>query len=473
MAVLVLGFFSTGVSITILAAVLPSIAREFRVGEATIAWVVTGPMLVFGILMPTMGKAGDLYGRKRVYLAGWAVSVAFAAAAAVSWSAGSLIAFRLLGAAAGAATGPTAMALILSAFGPEERVTAMGWWSFVGAGAPVIGLVAGGPLVDLVGWRWIFGIQAPLALPGLILAWVVLREDEPAERPTFDVWGSVTLGLSMASLLYAMNRAGPGGWTNPAVLGPLVASPVLLAVFLRVEARHPEPLLPLRYFRRRNVAIPVGVQLLSHVPYMGSFFVSPFLLQGILGYDNSRTAFAVAPRPFANSLLSFTAGYVTVRLGERFSASAGMVLMTGGMVALATIGPGTGLGTIVLGMTLTGAGMGLAYPGLVSSVANAVSEADFGAMSAAQNVAQTVGMVAGMQGFQTFQGLRTGSVGASRAYHETFALGAVLCVVALAMALFVRSMHRAQPVPPTESPESPYMPEVVGTTWEAGAGQPS
>lgn len=162
LVVLLLGFFATGVSITILTAVLPTIADEFGVGSHTIAWVVTGPMLAFGVLMPSMGKAGDLFGRKRVYLLGWAFSTLFSGLAALSWSAGALISFRLLAASAGAATGPASMALILSSFPPEERVKAMGWWSFAGAGAPVIGLVVGGPLVDLVGWRWIFGIQPPL-----------------------------------------------------------------------------------------------------------------------------------------------------------------------------------------------------------------------------------------------------------------------------------------------------------------------
>ena len=394
LVVLLLGFFSTGISITILSAVLPTIAREFGVGNHTVAWVVTGPMLIFGVLMPSMGKASDLFGRKRVYLLGWTFSVLFSGLAALSWSAGSLIAFRLLSAAAGAATGPAAMALILSAFTPDERVKAMGWWSFAGAGAPVIGLVVGGPLVDLVGWRWIFGVQPPLALPGLLLAMWVLRPDTPEERPSFDVAGSVLLGLTMGSLLFGLNQTATGDWSAPAVVVPLLLAPVFGFAFVRVERRHPDPVLHLEYFRKPNVAIPMFLILLAHIPYMGSFFLSPFLLHSVLGYDNARTAFALTPRPLANSLASAAAGYLAIQFGERSTAVGGMFALAAGSFVLAAIGPESSFLQVVLALVLTGLGMGLSFPGLVSSVANSVEEKDFGAISAAQEMLMMVGMIA-------------------------------------------------------------------------------
>lgn len=460
---LLLGMFSTGISITILTAVLPTIAREFGVGSSTVAWVVTGPMLIFGVLMPTMGKAGDLYGRKRVYLLAWGLWTLFTGLAALSWSAGSLIALRLIGAAAGAATGPTAMALILGAFPAEERVTAMGWWSFMGAGAPVIGLVAGGPLVDLVGWRWIFGVTPPLAAPGLLLAWIVLRPDRPQIRPIFDVRGSVTLGAAMGSLLFGLNRLGATGrWDGPDVLLPLTLAPVFLAGFLYAERRHPEPLFRLGYFRERNVALPLGIQLLGNLPYMGTFFLTPFLLQSVLGYDNTRTALALIPRPLSNSLMSAAAGYVALKVGERTTSVAGLgAIMTGSFV-LAGVGPSSSVGHVLVALTVTGLGMGLSLPGLTSSVANAVDEKDLGAMSAAQGMIQMVGMVLGMQGLQTIQVARARVVGEAAAFSEAFLVGALIAAVGLVLAFWVRPMHRTTPAPPTESPEAGLIPEPAG-----------
>jgi EmrB/QacA subfamily drug resistance transporter len=462
LVVLLIGFFSTGISITILTAVLPTIAREFGVGNHTIAWVVTGPMLVFGILMPTFGKASDLYGRKHVYLWGWGISMALAGVAALSWSAGSLITFRFLGAAAGAATGPATMAIILAAFPPLERVKAMGWWSFAGAGAPVIGLVVGGPLVDLVGWRWLFGIQPPLAIPGLVLAVLVLRPDEPQSRPRFDIAGSVLLGLAMGALLFGLNRWGAGaGWLRADVLVPLALTPVLGVLFVRVERRQVEPLLRLEYFRRRNVVIPIIVQGIGVIPYMGTFFLAPFLLQEVLGYDNARTAFALLPRPLSNSIMSAVAGYITVRVGERVSAAGGMAVMAAGLFVMAGVSSGSSFTYVVTALVLTGMGLGVSLPGLTSSVANAVDERDFGAISAAQEMVFMVGNVLGMQGLQTIQATRARSVGAAAGYHDAFIVGAVLAVVATALALLVRSMHRAHPLPPMESPEAPLVPQPV------------
>ncbi len=455
LVVLLLGFFSTGISVTILSAVLPTIARDFDVADNTVAWVVTGPMLVFGVLMPSMGKAGDMFGRKRVYILGWAVSIAFSGLAALSWSAGALITFRLLSAAAGAATGPASMALILSAFPPAERVKAMGWWSFAGAGAPVIGLVVGGPLVDLVGWRWIFGVQPPLAIPGLLLAGWVLRSDRPSERPQFDLAGSVLLGLTMLSLLFGLNQTADGRWTKPAVLVPLLLTPLLGAFFVRVERRQSDPLLHLEYFRRRNVAVPMVLQAVAHVPYMGTFFLTPFLLHDVLGYNNTRTAFALLPRPLANSLASLLAGYAAVKFGERFTAVAGSGAMAAGLFVLAAVGPGSSLSQIVIALVLTGVGMGFSLPGLVSSVANAVEEKDFGATAAAQEMLMMVGMTLGMQGMQTIHSMRARVVGDAAAYNDTFLLGAIIATAATFLAFSVRSMHRSQLVPPTESPEAP------------------
>ncbi len=462
LVVLLLGFFSTGISITLLTAVLPTIAREFGVGNSTIAWVVTGPMLVFGIFMPTFGKAADLYGRKRVYLWGWGISMALAGVAALSWSAGSLIFFRFLGAAAGAATGPATMAIILAAFQPSERVKAMGWWSFAGAGAPVIGLVVGGPLVDLVGWRWLFGIQPPLAVPGLVLAVLVLRPDEPVERPRFDIAGSVLLGLAMGSLLFALNRWGADvGWVRPDVLVPLALTPILGALFVRTERRHPEPLLRLDYFRRRNVAVPVLIQGIGVIPYMGTFFLAPFLLQEVMGFDNTRTALALLPRPLSNSIMSVLAGYITVRIGERVSAVGGMAVMAAGLVVLAGVGSGSSMGHVVAALVLTGMGLGVSMPGLASSVANSVEERDFGSISAAQEMVFMVGNVLGMQGLQTIQATRARAVGAVGGYHDAFIVGAVLAGVATLLAFFIKSMHRSQPFPPIESPETPLVPQPI------------
>jgi DHA2 family methylenomycin A resistance protein-like MFS transporter len=281
------------------------------------------------------------------------------------------------------------------------------------------------------------------------------------ERPSFDVKGSVLLGLTMGSFLYGLNRTAANEWTDPSVWVPIVLTPLLGYAFVRVERTHPDPLVHLGYFRRRDVAIPMTLILLSHIPYMGTFFLSPFLLHDVLHYDNARTALALVPRPLANSLASAAAGYVAVKLGERFSAVVGMGAMAAGLFVLAAVGPRSSFGQVVIALVLTGVGMGISFPGLISTIANSVSERDFGAVSAAQEMLMMVGMTLGMQGMQTLQGIRERAVGQAGGYHDAFFVGALLAVLATVIAFGVRSMHRAHPVPPTESPESPYLAEPV------------
>ncbi len=219
------GLFATGFTITIMAVSLKDIAHDLGSSETALTWVVTGPFLALALTMPLFGKLGDLYGHRRVYLLGFAGFTVGAALTAVAWSGPALIAIRVVGSIPGAATGPTSMALIMRAFPEDDRVKAMGWWALVGAGAPVIGLVAGGPLVDAVGWRWIFVAQVPLSLIALVVGVLVLHETPRRERVPIDVAGAVALGVAVVAVLLGLTLGAQVGWGNPAVVGLLALAP--------------------------------------------------------------------------------------------------------------------------------------------------------------------------------------------------------------------------------------------------------
>src|SRR5688572_3178484 len=246
------GLFSVNVTFTIFAVALPRIAGEFDTSTNTLIWVVTGPMLAYGVVAPVLGKMGDLYGHRRMYLLGLAGAMVCSVLSALAWDAGSLIAIRTISAVEGAATGASSMALIFSEFDRRDRVKAMGWWSLVGAGGPVIGVAIGGPLIEAVGWRWIFVGQLPLQLAALGLAAAVLKEGDRRHRHRLDWPGALILGVGVSCLLFALNRGPEWGWTSAPVLAALALAPVLLAGFVAVERHAPEPLLPLAVLRRRN-----------------------------------------------------------------------------------------------------------------------------------------------------------------------------------------------------------------------------
>jgi MFS family permease len=269
------GLFTVSVTITLLAVSLVDIAQDVGSDATTLSWIITGPMLAFGVVGPAFGKAGDIWGHKKIFLLGLLGAAVFAVATAFAWSAVSLIIFRTLSASFGAATAPPAMAMINGLFEADERVKALGYFSFVQAGAPVIGVVAGGPLVEAVGWRVIFLVQAPLCIVAFLAALVRMPETERRERSRFDVAGIVLLGVGITAFLLAVNRGSVWGWSNPGVAGGFVIFLVCVPAFLAVERRADEPLIPPSWLRKRNITAPVASQFFANFAYMGGFIVTP------------------------------------------------------------------------------------------------------------------------------------------------------------------------------------------------------
>jgi EmrB/QacA subfamily drug resistance transporter len=436
------GLFTVGFTITILAVSLPSIAADVGSTTTTITWILTGPLLAFGIVGPAFGKAGDLWGHKRIYLIGLGGSAVFAAGVAVAWDAGSLIAFRVIGAAFGAACGPASMALIYSVFPPERRVQAMGYWSMVMAGGPVLGVVAGGPVVEALSWRWIFVVQAPLAAFGAIVAFLLLPETKRLARTRFDIVGAVLLGVAVTSLLLALNRGPEIGWSHPLVVGGFALAPVLLVAFVWWEGRVDHPLIPLEYLRRRNVAAPIATQCFTNFAYMGGFIVTPLLLAEGFGYGETRIGLLVIARPLAFAISAPLAGTVAVRVGERTAGIVGAVAVAASMLALAQLRPGMSDLVVIGALALSGIGLGVSSPSMAATVANAVDEADLGIAGAAQQLLTQVGVVAGIQLMLTVQVTRLDASGLIGSYRDAYLLGAAVSALAIVTATFVRRSRR-------------------------------
>lgn len=442
LTVALFGLFSVGFTITILSVSIPRIAEELGSDTSTVTWVVTGPLLAFAVVGPAMGKLGDLHGHRRVYGMSMACVSVFAALTAASWGAGSLIAFRTLGAATGAAVGPASIAIINRLFPRERRVQAMGYWSMVGAGGPVIGVVAGGPIVETFGWRWIFVAQVPLTLAGLVLAMLVLPETGRRERASFDLGGAVVLALGATAFLVAINRGPLWGWSNPRIVAAFAVAPVALAAFVAVERRVANPLLPLAYVRRRNFTFAIATQGFTNFAYMGGFVITPIFLESVFGYPETRVGGLMIARPLAFAIAGPLAGYVAVRVGERTSAVVGSTFVVASMVALSTVAPGTSDLVIVAALALSGIGLGCSSPALSASIANAVDERDLGVAGAFQQMMTQLGVVVGIQVMQTVSVVREAASGEVGAYGEAYLVGGFVALLGLCTSLFVQSSRR-------------------------------
>ena len=435
------GLFSVGFTITILSNSVPRIAADLHSTENVITWVITAPLLTFAVFGPAAGKLGDLRGHRRVYLYSLGGVCVFAALTAMAPNAGTLIACRALGAAIGAAEGPASLAIINRTFKAEQRPKALGWWSMVGAGAPVVGVVAGGPIVEAFGWRWIFVAQVPLTLFTLLLASTVLPDVHGDRESTFDFGGAITLGVGALSLLLAINQGPDAGWTSSLVLAGLATTIVAFAAFVVIEQRVAHPLLPLGYLRRRNFTFPLGTQFFMNFAYMGGFIVTPLFLQDEFHYGESHTGLLLIARPLTFAIAGPLAGYLTLRMGERFAAVLGASSLVASMIALAHLMPGD-TDLIVIGtLALSGLGMGAASPAMVAAIANSVDDGDLGIAGATSQMVSQIGVVLGIQVMQTVHVTREATVGGVASFHDAYLVGALAAAFGILAAVFV---HRTR-----------------------------
>lgn len=437
LVVLLGSVFTVSFTITLLVVSLRTVADDLGSTVSVMSWTITAPLLAFGVVGPAFGKAGDLWGHKRVFVGGLALAGVFSLASALAWDPLSLIAFRTLAAASGAATGPSAMAYINRLFEPDERMRPLGLWSFVTAGAPVVGVVAGAPLVEAFGWRVIFLAQAPLCVVAALVARSRLRETERASDVRFDVLGSVTLGAGVGLVLLAVNRGNSWGWTAPATIGSAVVGCAFLAWFVRVERRADDPLLPLRWLRTRNIVAPIATIGLLNLAYMGSFILVPQLLESGLGYSPSRVGALIIARPLVFSLVAPLAFYVVARVGERGAGVGGAVFSAIAIAVMMVVqNPGQDA-LVVLGLALTGLGMGIAAPSLTALLASSVPTADMGVASAVQQLAAQLGAVFGGALMVAVQDV-TESAGWSASYSWGLAVGVAGSLLAIVTAAQVR-----------------------------------
>jgi EmrB/QacA subfamily drug resistance transporter len=425
------GLFAVNVTITILAVSIPGIADEFGVSDATMTWVVTGPMLAFGVIGPLVGKLGDRLGYRRIYLWGLAGAAVMAGLSALAWSAGSLIAFRTLGAIEGAATGPASFAVISRIFSGHERVRALGYWAMVAAGAPVVGVVIGGPLVEAFGWRALFIGQVPLIVLAFVFALRLFPATGGHAEGRFDLAGAGLLALGVTPLLYALSEGPSVGWTSPVVLACFVLGPAALAGFVAVERRAESPVLPLRYLRVPGFTAAIGTQAVLNGAYMGSFILTPLLLQNVLDFSETKTGLVSIARPLAFALAGTVAGAFVLRVGSRRAATIGSLSVLAALVWMATLGTGSSVAVIMGALALAGVGMGLAMPPLSASVTVSVDRKDLGIAGAAQQMMIQVGVVFGITMMQSVQQSRLASAGLEVSYHWGYAAGAVLASLAL------------------------------------------
>jgi len=433
-----------GSLMTLVTVALGEMADDLGTSRATMTWAITGLMLAMVVVTPIAGTLGDIHGHHKVMLCGLIGGAITTALCGIAWDAASLIGFRVLFGACGACVNPSAMSLMMHAYGPDRRATAVGWFQFAVTGAPTIGLVAGGPLIDAFGWRFIFFCFAGVSLLAFAVGLAVLRPIPRQEGRPLDIKGALLLGFGVLLALLAITEITQGVRTDGfvgAITGPLavlfaLGSAVALWSFVRVERTARAPMINIDYFKRRDFTLPLVSSACVQFAYMGGFVITPALLEDHYGWTIGSIALLMMPRPGAFSIASLVGGWLPGRIGFRPPIVLGAALMIGSMVFFALAAPlttGVGIGFIVAGLVLSGSASGVSQPAIAAVAVAAVDERDMGIANGMNQQITWVGIVAGIQTLNVLVG-----DGASPSrFVGTYMVGLAIAVLGLAAAALV------------------------------------
>ena len=382
---------------TVVNIALPEIQHGLHFSATSLSWVMNGYALTFGGLLLLGGRAGDILGRRRIFLIGVSLFTLASLAGGLATSAGLLLAARAAQGAGGALASPAVLALIVGSFSEgRERTRALAIYTGVITGGASLGLVLGGVITEWLSWRWVLFINVPIGLAALAAAPRFVAET-PRQPGRFDVAGALTSTFGMASLVYAFIRAAARGWGDALAITSFAVAALLLAAFLLTESRARQPITPLRLFADVSRSGSYAARLLLVAGMFGMFFFLTQFLQDVLGFSPLRAGIAFLPMTILLFAVSRVAPRLMALARPKTLMIAGMVPVIIAMAWLSRVSPGTGYWTGVIGpMMLLGAGMGTVFVPLTTASLAGVHPEDSGAASSMVNVMQQVGGALGL-----------------------------------------------------------------------------
>src|SRR5256712_3755130 len=325
--------FMVVLDIAIVNVALPSIQIDLRFSEQNLQWVVSAYALFFGGFLLLGGRVADLLGRRRLFIAGIVVFAGASLLSGLAWSSGALIGARAFQGLGAARITPAALSILTTTFAEgKERNAALGGWGAVGAFGAVAGVLLGGVLTDALGWQWIFFVNVPVGVLGLVLAPILLTESRDARTKSFDVPGGVLVTGGLVTLVYAITQANTYGWGSAATIGLFVGALALLAAFVAWETRTAEPLVPFSFFRLRTVVGANVAGLILGTAIFAMFLMLTLYMQQVLDYSAMRTGVAYLAVAGTAIFWSALAAQLVNRVGVKPVLAAGMISLSAGLV---------------------------------------------------------------------------------------------------------------------------------------------
>jgi EmrB/QacA subfamily drug resistance transporter len=451
LVIICLAQFMVVLDATIVNVALPSIQKDLGLSEANLQWIINAYTLVFAGFLLLGGRAGDLLGRKRLFLVGLVIFTVASLLNGLSSTSGMLIGFRALQGLGAALISPAALSIISTTFAEgKERARALGVWAAIAIGGSAIGLVLGGALTQSFSWRWIFFVNVPVGVFAFFAALRLVPEskDEHAHRG-YDIAGAVTVTGGLMALVYAIVNTATHGWGSALVIGFFALAVVLLAAFIVIELRSSEPLVRLSIFRTRSLTTANLTMFLAFSGMFAMFFFNTLYIQRVLGYGPLEAGLAFLPFSAGVMISAGLASNFAPRIGVRPVAAVGMLLTIVGMLLFARMPVDGSYATDVLpGMLLSSLGMGAVFMPLTLVATTGLHDEDQGLASGLFNTSQQVGGALGLAILTTIAAGHThGNSPAAlvHGFHYAFAGAAVFVAAGLVVMLaLLRKEHVAR-----------------------------
>src|SRR3954451_16381165 len=424
---------------------LPDLGKDLGIAGGDLGWTVTSYSLVFGSLLLLGGRAADLLGRRRVFLAGLGIFTVASLGSALASSEAVFFAARAAQGLGAALLSPAALSIITTTFQGPERAKALGVWGAVGGAGAAIGVLLGGALTELVDWRAIFLINLPVGIGVAIAARKAIPAD--AARPQWrglDLRGAVVATASLGALVYALSQAADAGWTSTQTLGLGLGGLGGLGIFAALERHTRKPLLNVRRLGERGVGGGFAMMLAASAVLFGSFLLTSIYLQEVLGTGALETGLAFLPMAVIIGLGAHLGSHLVGHVGLRIAMAAAFALVAGGMLLLSGVsGDGSYLSDVLPGMLVAGLGLGIALVSVALSVLTGAADDEAGMLSGLNTTGHEIG---GSLGVAVLVTIATGATGTDQSASvaglagglgDAFLVSGVIAAVAGVVALFV------------------------------------
>jgi EmrB/QacA subfamily drug resistance transporter len=437
MYVLCLGVLMIVLDTTIVNVALPSIRTDLKFTETSLVWVVNAYMLTFGGFLLLGGRLGDLFGQRRMFLAGVALFTVASLACGIAPTQFTLVAARAVQGLGGAVVSAVGLSLIMTMFTDAgERARAMGVYGFVCAGGGSVGVLLGGLLTTLLDWRWIFLVNLPIGVAVTLLCRALIAPGQRDLTRRLDWAGAMLVTVALLVAVYAVVNGNEAGWMSARTLGLLAAALVLGALFIAVERRVAQPLMPPGLFAHRNLAVANASGVLWAAAMFAWFFMSALYMQLVLGYTPMQVGLSFLPANLIMAFMSLGASArIVVRWGIRGPFAAGLLIAASGLALFARApAPGSFLVDVFPAMVLLGIGGGIVFTPMLLAAMNDVQPQDAGLASGVVNTSFMMGGALGLAVLASVAAARTAQVEADGAveaialnagYRLAFLLGAV------------------------------------------------